>query len=204
MKIKITCLMLVLASVLSVKVFAGWGFWGDDRSYIVIGGTTHVVYYSGDQFSVKNLGTDVTGALTLSAYDAKTWKNGNGDVTGITFYYCVYTTPPPAFTSITGGFMEDWGNGNQKWGFSGKSINLNPGIPGNYTFEFYAELRGKEGSTGGSNYDNGNGTNYKGTFTVRPNAPSNIRLTYISSTKAVVAWDAVSGADEYRVRSEER
>lgn len=61
--------------------------------------------------------------------------------------------------------MGNLGGKNQKWGFSGQNINLNSGTPGTYTVEFYARITGT-GDPNGYLYDNSDGSNYTGIFTI--------------------------------------
>ncbi|MDR0871909.1 MAG: hypothetical protein LBN27_00375 [Prevotellaceae bacterium] len=179
-------------------MWADGGFFAADRSYITINGTAHKVYDNGDVFSTKALGTfNVGTAITISAYDAKTWKSGSGDVTGITFYYIVYPTgsrpATPSFTAESGNWLANLnGDGsNQKWGFPGKSININPGIAGNYTLEFYAQI---SGSNLGEFFDSGSGSNYKATFTIP--APT-VSLSATPATVCVGSAVTLSNATNY-------
>ncbi|GHT32794.1 hypothetical protein FACS189434_05460 [Bacteroidia bacterium] len=176
--------------------WADGGFFAADRSYIIINSTAHQLYNNGDAFSTKALGTfNVGTAITISAYDAKTWKSGSGDVTGIMFYYIVYPTgsrpATPSFTAVSGNWLENLDGSNQKWGFSAKSININPGIAGNYTLEFYAQI---SGSNLGGTYDNGSGSNYKATFTIP--APT-VSLSATPATVCVGSAVTLSNATNY-------
>ncbi len=177
-----------LAAV-TTSSFAQWGLFNDDRSYIGLnaGGTTNFfsVWSNGTTSGFltpiqgANLGTFTIGSGTLNIvqYDVKTFKNGSGDVTGGTFFYRVWSgTPSGSFISQSLSFIEDLpAPGDQKWGFSGASLNLLAGIvtPGTYTLEFYGEMGGTSPTTFVP--DNNGGANYTATFTAVPE-PSTVAM----------------------------
>ncbi|MBK6965790.1 MAG: hypothetical protein IPH20_18160 [Bacteroidales bacterium] len=84
-------------------------------------------------FKILIFGTFISGmSSTLVAYDVKTYKNSGSDVTGGAFYYVIYPKgnrpTSPSFSSQALSFQQDLGSGNQKWGFSGASINVLSGL----------------------------------------------------------------------------
>jgi len=131
------CLALLGAAVARA---ANWGFWDDQRSFVGLEIKTNAVvltnWYSlwsgavllNPPFTNKVIGvagplaTFNPGAgdsLRILAYDTKTWKTTGGDVSACEYFYARYADGnrgTPTFTSIGGGWLEDLGSGNQKWG----------------------------------------------------------------------------------------
>ena len=94
----------------------------------------------------------------------KTWKNSGGDVTGGRIHYRVYMeTPSGSFSNVSFNWIQNLGNGNQKWGATTGTTNVLSGLPnGEYTLEVYTEAD----TNLGARYSNNGGANYKATFTV--------------------------------------
>ena len=116
-------------------------------------------------FNGANLGTFAdTESLIFAGGENKTWKNNGGDVTGGKILYSVYsTTPSGTFSEVTFGFLEDLGNGNQKWGSTAGATNLISGLAaGTYTLEVYSEAS----TNVGTKYSSNGGANYIATFEV--------------------------------------
>jgi hypothetical protein len=176
---KFTLFLFLLSSI---NLYAAWGLYDADRSYIVLNvtgvSTTKTVWSSGAAgtgfFNGADFGTFSIGqTFELNAYDIKIWKNNGGNVTGGKFYYIIYPSGnrpiSPIFTSINLGFMSDLGSGNQKWGVSGLTTNLLNGLlPGAYSLEIYAEMYGDNPTK--TEYDGNNGNNYIATFKIAPSA----------------------------------
>ena len=112
-----------------------------------------------------NLGTFTAGqTLVFVGGENKTWKNGGGDVTGGRIHYRVYTgTPSGSFSNVSFNWIQDLGNGDQKWGATTGTTDVLAGLPnGVYTLEVYTEAD----TNLGARYSNNGGANYKATFTV--------------------------------------
>ena len=171
----------------SINLYAAWGLFDADRSYIVLNvngnsttktvwnsgaGTPATNFFNGADFGTFNIGQ----TFQLNAYDIKTWKNSGGDVTGGKFYYIVYPTgnrpSTPIFNELNISWIENIGSsGDQKWGVSSQSINLLNGLsPGAFSLEIYAEMSGNIPTQ--TVPDNNIGSNYIATFTVLPLAPT--------------------------------
>jgi len=116
-------------------------------------------------FNGTNLGTyGDTESIIIAGGENKTYKNNGGDVTGGKILYRVYSgTASGNFSEIPFNWLEDLGNGDQKWGSTSGTTNILAGLnPGNYTLEVYTEA-----STNiGTKYSSNGGANYKATFTV--------------------------------------
>ena len=188
MKKILTIFTLVL---LTNSIFADWGLWDSDRSYVVLNikgsSTTYSLWNGGTgTFQGTNLGTFTNGdVLEINSVDVKTWKDGSSDVTGCEYFYVIYETgarpSSPTFISLGGGFLQDLGSGNQKWGSSGLTVDLLDGLEANknYTLEIYGRVDGTAPDK--QEYDNnGNSTtNYTATFTTDAGLP--VELTSFSA-----------------------
>ena len=116
-------------------------------------------------FNGLDLGTFTNGqTLVFVGGENKTWKNGGGDVTDGRIHYRVYTgTPSGSFSNVSFNWIQDLGNGDQKWGATSGTTNVLSGLPnGVYTLEVYTEAD----TNLGPRYSNNDGANYKATFTV--------------------------------------
>ncbi len=116
-------------------------------------------------FNGLDLGTFTNGqTLVFVGGENKTWKNGGGDVTGGRIHYRVYTgTPSGSFSNVSFNWIQDLGNGDQKWGATTGTTDVLAGLPnGVYTLEVYTEAD----TNLGARYSNNGGANYKATFTV--------------------------------------
>lgn len=153
-----------------------WGLWNAQRSYAgfnVKGNSVSRTFWDEGTGNIQEydfgtfIGSDI---FQLTSYDIKTWKKSGADVTGGNLFYTIYPKgqrpQSPVFISKTLNWMEDIGGqatGDQKWGFSGQSINLLNGLTsGEYTIEFYAQMDGTNPNK--SEYDSNNGLNYKAYF----------------------------------------
>lgn len=153
-----------------------WGLWNAQRSYAgfnVKGNSVSRTFWDEGTGNIQGydfgtfIGSDI---FQLTSYDIKTWKKSGADVTGGNLFYTIYPKgqrpQSPVFISKTLNWMEDIGGqatGDQKWGFSGQSINLLNGLTsGEYTIEFYAQMDGTNPNK--SEYDSNNGLNYKAYF----------------------------------------
>ena len=185
MKKAFSLFLSVAAFALPSSSMAAWGLFNADRSYIGInvGGTvnTYSVWNSGvGTFSGSVLsGTPFTSSgqvFQINAYDMKTFKNNDSDVTGGTFYWTVYETGnrgTPSYSTINVPFSSDLGGGDQKWGFTGNTtsilaspnVSFNTGLR-NYTIEVLADQNGLNPNT--TLYDNNDGNNYTATFQTIP------------------------------------
>lgn len=179
MKKLITFLVIVFLG--QSALFASWGFWNSDRSYIVINfkGTPTTYYlWNGVGLTVPfhgaNLGTidQLSDVFKLFAWDVKSFKNGGDNVTGSQLFYRIYKDgqTPGSFIGRNGPFLTNLaGAGDQKWGEGAADVSLptylDPGAT--YKFEVYIELYG----TGGTQWDNNGGSNYIATFATNPTLP---------------------------------
>jgi hypothetical protein len=165
---KIYSLFLILLAFVSYSAQATGIF----ESYAVLningGGNT---YYdlqastTNPDFNGLDLGTFTNGqTLVFVGGENKTWKNGGGDVTGGRIHYRVYTgTPSGSFSNVSFNWIQDLGNGDQKWGATTGTTDVLAGLPnGVYTLEVYSEAD----TNLGARYSNNGGANYKATFTV--------------------------------------
>jgi hypothetical protein len=175
-----------LTFTLSVARAANWGFYDSDRSWIGIHFKTNNVvntnWYSvwdggAGTFQNANFGifnTSLGDEIRVVGYDTKTWKSAGGDVTGCEYFYTRYqegNRGTPSFTSMGGGWMENLGGGNQKWGNANvASANIASGISTlTNRMEIYGRIDGT-GDPSGSQYDNNNGAsdNYNARFLIIP------------------------------------
>ncbi|MCX7848028.1 MAG: hypothetical protein N2595_08380 [bacterium] len=180
---------LSLAAALTASwAAADWGFWSADRTWIgivtVIGGVTNETWYnlwSNGQKDWTNafLGTFNPAAgdvLRIKAYDVKTWKTGGSDVQQCQYFYTVYQEGnrpgSPTWTSLGGGWLQDLGGGNQKWGNANCNTTNIAALISTLTnrLEVYGQVYGTNPNEW--KYDNGgdpNG-NYNARFVVIPEA----------------------------------
>jgi hypothetical protein len=173
-------MLIAVVALVAVSTYAdNWGFYDLDRSWIGISQTNSS---STNWFSLWNgaagtfegafLGSySNTMTLQIDAYDTKTWKSAGGDVTGVEYFYRVYATnaAPGSFITLGGGFMQDLGGGNQKWGNPSLNTNLLNGTTAGNTYyvEVYGLITGS-GTPASPIHDNSGGANYKATFVVIP------------------------------------
>lgn len=173
-----TVILLSILLCVAATASADWGLYGADRSWLSIDDGSETWYSLWDEgtgtFDGQDLGDFETGdTLDITAFDVKTWKNGDSDVSGAEYFYTVYTgaRDNPSFTSMGGGFLEDLGGGNQKWGATDTSFDLldSTSAGNTYTVEVYGHITGS-GTGGTDQYDNNAGDidNYSATFDVIP------------------------------------
>ncbi|MDG4946922.1 alpha-amylase family glycosyl hydrolase [Weeksellaceae bacterium KMM 9713] len=160
-----TLLILLLTGIFSF-MHADTGIF---QSYVILE-TNSIQYYDcqarTDNLDFNgNLGTFSLGqTFNLKGGEIKTWKNGNSDVTGGAVRYRIYPNGSPngSFSSISLGFGEDLGNGDQRWATDNQSVPLLQGLSsGEYTLEIYFEAYTNEGIK----YSNNDEANYKANFT---------------------------------------
>lgn len=166
--------LLVVLLVGQSTLLANWGLFGADQSYIgvKVGGNpvgNYVMWNGGaGNFLSADLGliADINDKITITYWDIKTWKNNGGDVTSAILYYNIHETgkAPGSFSSIGSSYVNELGNGDQKWGFSGTAdLSHQPFVTGkNYTIEVYIAVTGTTPTN--TLYDNVGGANYKPTF----------------------------------------
>ena len=165
---KIYSLFLILFAFVSYSAQATGIF----ESYAVLkingGGNTYYDLQAttgNPDFNGLDLGTFTNGqTLVFVGGENKTWKNSGGDVTGGRIHYRVYMeTPSGSFSNVSFNWIQNLGNGNQKWGATTGTTNVLSGLPnGEYTLEVYTEAD----TNLGPRYSNNDGANYKATFTV--------------------------------------
>jgi len=180
-------LAFALVAMMAGVSFGAWGFYDADRSWVVLddgdGAAGYSLWDSGaGTFQGADLGTfDLTmDSFTLTGIDTKTFKNGASDVTGVEYFYTIYTGArpgTPVFTSLGGGFLQDYGSGNQQWGATGLTVDLLAGLSAgtSYTLEIYGMITGNDDGNPQNNYnqyDNNNNApaNYTATFDTAPAA----------------------------------
>ena len=202
---------IIILTLLTNNLFAEWGLWDSDRSYIVLNvkgsSNTYSLWNGGTgTFQGTNLGTFTNGdVLEINNFDVKTWKDGPSDVTGCEYFYVIYETgsrpSSPSFISLGGGFLQDLGNGNQKWGGSGLAVDLLVGLDANknYTLEIYGKVDGTNPNE--SKYDNNNNssTNYTATFITDAGLP--VELTtftaFAKEKEVVLNWQTATEVNNY-------
>ena len=165
---KIYSLFLILFAFVSYSAQATGIF----ESYAVLkingGGNTYYDLQAttgNPDFNGLDLGTFTNGqTLVFVGGENKTLKNNGGDVTGGRIHYRVYMeTPSGSFSNVSFNWIQNLGNGNQKWGATTGTTNVLSGLPnGEYTLEVYTEAD----TNLGPRYSNNDGANYKATFTV--------------------------------------
>lgn len=186
---KLLVALALIGAFTATMARADWGFWSADRTWIgivtVIGGTTNETWYNlwdngqKDWASNTLLGTFNPGAgdgLFIKAYDVKTWKNGASDVQQCEYFYTVYEDNnrpgSPTWTSLGGGWLQDLGGGDQKWGNTNCNTTNIAALISTHAnrLEVYGQVYGT--SPDEWKYDNGgdpNG-NYNAKFVVIPEA----------------------------------
>ena len=149
----------------------------------------------GSNFNGRALG--VRTQLYLKGAAIKTWKSGEGDVTGTTFHYKIWEDgdSEPAYSTRSVGWTSDDGGGNQTWSGFGAEINAMSGlVSGSYSLKVMFTVAG----TGVPGILT-NGP-FTATFDIPPvQAPGNLRASATNETDFTAAWDAVSGATGYRL-----
>jgi hypothetical protein len=181
-------LAFALVAMMAGVSFGAWGFYDADRSWVVLddgsGPAGYSLWNSGaGTFQGADLGMfDLTvDSFTLTGIDTKTFKNGSSDVTGTEYFYTIYTgTRPksPTFTSLGGGFLQDYGSGNQQWGATGLTVDLLAGLSAgtSYTLEIYGMITGN---------DDGNPLNNYNQYDNNNNAPANYTATFDTAPAAI-------------------
>lgn len=164
LRIRYFFLLLILTTS---SAFANWGIW--DAGIFLDINESGMVYQNATNFNGSHIGDFVTwddDSLVLLGGEAKTWKNGPGDVTGATFYYAVYPIDgsPESFSSINLPFSSNDGGGDQTWNTALESIDILAGLsrPGTYRLAFYVSADGTNPS--GPRFFSNSGDNYIATF----------------------------------------
>lgn len=191
---KKTILLLTILCFAFHSFSANWGMWDAYRSYIIFTvktetGFTKSLWNNGaGEFQNFDFGTFTSSeTFQITGYDVKTWKSSGGDVTGCEYFYVIYPTgqrpSSPTFSSLGGKWLENLGDGNQKWGNDGLSVDLLSGLQsgGTYTIEVYGQVSGT-GDPNGFQYDNNGGANFTATFTFRKNIVSSGNGNWGTST----------------------
>ncbi len=203
---------VIIVFIFSINIFADWGLWDSQRSYIVLNikgtSTTYSLWDAGTgTFQGTDLGTFTAGdVFEINNVDVKTWKNGTGDVTGCEYFYVIYETgarpSSPNFTSLGGGWLENLdNNGNQKWGVANINVDLLSGLEPskNYTLEIYGRVDGNNPST--SKYDNNNNssTNYTATFSTDAGLPVELITfqAFTANNKIELKWETATEVNNY-------
>jgi hypothetical protein len=150
----------------------------------------------GSNFNGRALG--VRTQLYLKGSSIKTWKSGEGDVTGTTFHYKIWEdgdSEPGTWSTRSVDWTSDDGGGNQTWSSFGAEINAMSGlVSGSYSLKVLFTVSG----TGVPGILT-NGP-FTATFDIPPvQAPGNLRAGATNETDFTAAWDAVSGATGYRL-----
>jgi subtilisin family serine protease len=150
----------------------------------------------GSNFNGRALG--VRTQLYLKGAAIKTWKSGDGDVTGTTFHYKLWEdgdSEPGTWSTRSVGWTSDDGGGNQTWSSFGVEINAMDGLDaGSYNLKVMFTVTG----TGVPGILT-NGP-FTATFDIAPvQAPGNLRASATNETDFTAAWDAISGAEGYRL-----
>lgn len=178
--------LAVVCALCTAPALADWGFWNFDRSWIgiriKIGTSDTTNWYTlwngaAGTFHNANLGTlnpNVGDVLQIIAYDTKTWKSGGSDVQQCQYFYTVYEEGnrpgSPTFTSLGGGWLQDLGGGNQKWGNANCNTTNIAALISTVTnrLEVYGQVYGTLPTEW--KYDNNNNApaNYNARFVVIP------------------------------------
>ena len=150
----------------------------------------------GSNFNGRALG--VRTQLYLKGAAIKTWKSGDGDVTGTTFHYKIWEdgdSEPGTWSTRSVDWTSDDGGGNQTWSSFGAEINAMSGlVSGSYNLKVLFTVSG----TGVPGILT-NGP-FTATFDIPPvQAPGNLRASATNETDFTAAWDAISGAEGYRL-----
>jgi len=189
--------LIVLTLILGFAntLFAAWGFHDDFRSYVQFhekkGATVETNTYSlwnaaagtfeNHDFGIFNPGNGDEFVMLL--YDTKTFKNDGSDVNGCEYFYTRYEKGnrpgSVSFTSLGGGWLEDLGSDNQKWGVASMTVNMLSGLSIiTNTLEIYGQVTGTNPDE--TQYDNNNSApaNYSSTFLIIPE-PTSIFLIFL-------------------------
>jgi len=115
-------------------------------------------------FNGMNFGT--VSSLSLSGGEAKTFKNGGGDVFGAELNYRIFPqgSPTGAFNQVNLPFESNLPNpGDQRWQELGSNTDLLSGLmPGDYTLEVFWRVPTNQGDQFDSNF----GNNFSASFTI--------------------------------------
>jgi ABC-type cobalt transport system substrate-binding protein/predicted DNA-binding WGR domain protein len=114
---------------------------------------TLTYWYSGQAADLTEKGTEFDGkslgeltALYLKGASIKTWKNGDGDVTGAKFSYKVWensASEPATYTERDVFWSSDDGGGNQTWANFGAEIEATAALdPGTYNLKIFFSITG--------------------------------------------------------------
>ncbi|MBG0781458.1 MAG: hypothetical protein H0S84_04245, partial [Bacteroidales bacterium] len=114
---------------------------------------TLTYWYTGQAVDLTEKGTEFDGktlgeltALYLKGASIKTWKTGDGDVTGAKFSYKIWessATEPATYTERSVGWSSDDGGGNQTWADFGAEIEATAGLdPGTYNLKIFFSITG--------------------------------------------------------------
>lgn len=204
--------ILLFGILFSSHLFADWGFYYPDRSWIGIdfnGVNTSYRLFDGGTvsgpgfFHGSNLGsfTSPSQTLAISFWDIKTWKNGGSDVQQAQLYYRIFEQgyPSGSFTQVVGGWLQDYGGGNQKWGKStSTSIDITSLLPGKtWVLEVYIQVYGT--SPDEWKYDSNGGANFQATFTTDGAFPVEL-LNFKASAvqnQVILTWQTATETNNY-------
>ena len=130
-----------------------FGFFGSPISSIYTTQSSGSVSYTADVFDGTNLGA--INSLTITGGKAQSYKNGSGNVCGVTLNYRIYesgSTPPGSWSTITYNYAS--GSSDQVWETTNASVNVLTGLNAgtDYVLEIFFHMTGSY--TGGGCGDN--------------------------------------------------
>ena len=117
----------------------------------------------GTPFDGQDFGNVTT--LVLNGGEAKTFKNGGGDVFGAEISYNIHeaSSSSGSFTTINLPFSADLGGGDQRWQETSSGVDLLAGLPlGTYHLEVFW----RSPTSLGDRFDSNGGANFTATFTI--------------------------------------
>ena len=161
---------LLLINFLTILPFSflanDFGFWGAGNHTIYYTNSSGAQTSSETAFNGTSLGS--TSTLTLTGGQGKSYKNGAGNVCGITLNYMVKVSggSDGSWNSFALNYDSDLGSGNQQWTTTGQSINILSGLStGNYELHVYFSMPGGDfGGCSSTEYLSNSGNNYVLTF----------------------------------------
>ncbi len=202
--------VLLFLFIGQIVVFADWGFFGADRSWIGIQIrsltlASYSLWSSGTgTFHNANLGSinTTSDVFQIKFWDVKTFKNNGSDVTGGKLYWRVYKqgSTPGSFNSQSAAFITNiGGGGDQKWGQTASDINL-PTIldaGATYKLEVYIEMYGTNPNE--TKYDNNSNTNYIASFTTDAGLPVELTSFNAAIRNGLVdlKWETATEVNNY-------
>ncbi len=190
----------------SVKVIAGYGYFGNCGTFVEFGSTTYKASAcsSGDPaLNGASLGTNLL-TLQLNTIQQFTYQNGGDNVMNGKLYYRVYEngSPSGSYIAVNLATRTDNGSGNFKHS-TNAGINICSGLMASKTYVFDCYFQSDidwnvtDGVKNTDLYESNGGSNFKATFTTASTLNVDLSNLYVKAVlgQTNISWQTASEKD---------